>query len=676
MGKIERELRPTVIVTDSDTVLLGHPEAESRRIKRVPKKFQDYTGSKNVSMSDNEYDEPANKKQKVKPSSYSHDLAYHQKLKDGEANHSFEEWKSIRNEVRKMLHASVDVKRLEHLDKLEPWCMVHKLYKCQCKGALMTGQAFELVPPTEENKRVEPVKRSVPIKIIEKPKIVIPSTPEPPSPAELENNLIDDGFSRRVLPIAMGTIREKPKSCVRKIFNSDDGLPKIEIVNLSELINDGIGPIFINIYDDKTTRLNPILRSLLNNKSAIIYFEGYGYFVDKCRVNIANLDFSQMESELDHPIFILQGKDDFPSPSSTSADEFVKYLFKKDSGSFIQITDKARLKEIAEIIESILRNVKKKIEAKIGNEPSELVKEQLSMIRRDRSRSISTSASNSSTHSSPLHFQGLQLTEAPPPGLNTPLMKEFNQIFSMRMQRLVGLVASNTLGLRPSSEMLNKFYLYQWSLLLKSYEEDLVQIWQVTLESEDDKKYQMMVLTDSREVPEIEYAKKENIVNIRKLSISDNLSELTRLILLRIEKASMKNMTILFYGCNGYLRICGIVNSKENYQNGFIAKPSRVTHPRIAAKLQKIYHIWYASKMAREKRRMEELDKQNAVSEIEDWEKDVRKKQHEVRQLNGESKATDIEKGPDVSLNQASQSITGATSLSGMAKKVKSRNFR
>lgn len=661
-----------MIVTDSDTVLLGHPEAESRRIKRVPKKFQDYTGTKNVSMSDHEYDEPASKKQKIKPSSYSHDLAYHQKLKDGESSHSIEELKSIRNEVRKMLHVSVDVRRLEYLDKLEPWCMVHKLYKCQCKGSLMTGQAVELVPPTGERKRDEPIKQSVPAKMIDKPKpkIVTPSlssTPEPPSPAELETNLLDDGFSRRVLPVAMGTIREKPKSCGKAIFNSDDGLPKIEIVNLSELINDGIGPIFINIYDDKTTRLNPILRSLLNNKSAIIYFDGYGYFVDKHRVNVAKLDFSQMESELDHPIFILQGKDDFPSlVSSTSADEFVKFLFKKDSDAFIQITDKVALKDIAGIIETILRNVKKKLEAKIGNDRSELVEEQLSMIRHDRSRSISTSASNSSTHSSPLHFQGLKLTEAPPPGINTPLMKEFNQIFSTRMQRLVSLVASNTLGLRPSSEMLNKFYLYQWSLLLKSYEEDLVQIWQVRLESEDDKKYQMMVLTDSREVPGIEYAKKENIVNIRKLSISDNISELTRLILLRIEKASMKNMTILFYGCNGYLRICGIVNSKESYQNGFVAKPSRVTHPRIAAKIQKIYHIWYASKMAREKRRLEELDKQNAVKEIENLEKDLQKKQQEVRQLNGVSKTNDIEK-TNASLNQ---SITGATLLSGMAKKV------
>lgn len=56
LGKIERQLRPTVIVTDSDTVLLGNQQKESRRIKRVPKKFDDYLkpGLKSAEISGSE----------------------------------------------------------------------------------------------------------------------------------------------------------------------------------------------------------------------------------------------------------------------------------------------------------------------------------------------------------------------------------------------------------------------------------------------------------------------------------------------------------------------------------------------------------------------------------------------------------------------------------------------
>lgn len=238
------------------------------------------------------------------------------------------------------------------------------------------------------------------------------------------------------------------------------------------------------------------------------------------------------------------------------------------------------------------------------------------------------------------------------------------------MQRLVGLVASNTLGLRPATEMINKFYLYQWSLLLKSFEEDLVQIWQVTIESERDKNYQLMVLTDNRDVPAVEHAKKENIVNIRKLSISGNISQLTRLILLRIEKSSMKNMTILFYGCKGYLRICGILNSKESFHKGFIAKPSRATHPRIAAKIQKIYHIWFESKMAQEKRR---LRLENGTPENKEQSDKPTTLDDEPRKLPFKPLTNELkeQEGCPTMKRLLSQPITNALPLSSMARKVK-----
>jgi len=108
--------------------------------------------------------------------------------------------------------------------------------------------------------------------------------------------------------------------------------------------------------------------------------------------------------------------------------------------------------------------------------------------------------------------------------------------------------------------------------------------------------------------------------------MSDDITELTRLILLRVEKASMKNMTILLYGCKGYFRICGMLNSKDNYINGFVAKPTKATHPRIAAKIKKVYHIWYSSRVARIKRAEENALNEQRMIAMKGWIQEKNKK--------------------------------------------------
>lgn len=593
LGKEERELRPTVIVTESDTVLLGNQEKESRRIKRAPKKFEDYHNPLSKTVSDS--DEPAPKKQKVKE--YHHDETFKANLK---GNRSVQEYNIVKNEVKKILHVRVQVYRLK-LTETAPFCMFHRLYKCQCKNIEEIHPKTVFTHPNN-------------VKPIEQPNIVKPTVQiktlnfnymrrnSVNYASYLSSQKEKEIASRAKMQLTAPEL-DKSKLAAVATLNNTLGVPKIEIQNLCDLINGGLGPIYINVYDDKTMRLHPVLRSVLSYKSAIIYMNSNAYFVDKKHVNVDAFDFEFLMKNLRDPIFIIQGKEKPPVPISTK-ENFPKVQFRIDSKRVIRINDRTSVNEISGIIESILRNVRKKLESKIGNNQSELVKEQLSMLTRERSHSMSTATSFSSANSSPLSFKGHRLQEAPPPGLDTENMQEFNKIFSLRMHKLVSVISSNTLGLHPSAEMLNKFYIFQWSLMLSSFEEELIHIWQATLESENGKRYQLLVLTDTAEVPDVEYAKKENIINIRKLSLSDKTSELTRMILLRVEKESLKHMTILMYGCKGYMRICGVLNSKDHYLNGFVAKPTRATHPRIAAKIQKVYHIWHQTKMKMEEKKL------------------------------------------------------------------------
>lgn len=592
LGKIERELRPTVIITDSDTILLGNKQKESRRLKRAPKKFDDYLKPSTKLADHDEHnnsedDDPPTKKYKTKAGAA--ESSY--KPKQRECNFSIEDARTVREEVKRMLHVNVQLTRLRNVSFLEHWCMVHQLYKCSCRGWLVTGEPLNLSSSSNTHRSEPPRRLSIAPSTFKRPRQEsIQSSTLTKEPATVEGAQPTPGISNQA----------KAKTFV--VFHSD-GSPKLELVNIGDLINGGKGPIFINIYNCAEMKMNSVLRSVLNFQSAIVSMDNTAYFIDKKKIDASKLDFTEIIGTLKNPIFILQAKDECLEEKSGPE----KIFFSKSVKSIIQIVEDSALISIQAVIDSILNKVRRIISQKVGENPNENVKQQLLKISRVRELTdsptmptISCSDSVSSNNSSPLSFQGLRLTEAPPPGVDTPMMKAFNGLFTKRMNKLVEFVKSNTMRLCPSREMFNKFYVYKWSLLLKSFEEDLIQIWQATLEGDEGNKYNVLAVTESRFKPDIEHASRNNVVNIRKLSLSDKLTELTRLILLKIEKASMQNMTLLLYGCKGYFRILGILNAKEPYDKVFVAKPSHYTHPRLSKKIEKIYKIWY-SKMSLQK---------------------------------------------------------------------------
>lgn len=513
-----------------------------------------------------------------------------------------EETKQLKEAVKKWIHVNVDIQRLEHLEDIQPWCMLHNLYKCSCKTVVPNE-----IPQENKNEVPLEMKEKEQLDIVKDTTEKLDLTNSPTKEPLIDEEEIEvieiinqenDENSRRVLPMES----DKPRKNICEVQEDIDleeenkeNAPKMEILNISELVNGGIGPIYINIYDTKVNRLNQIFRSILNNKIALVYLDGLGYYLDMKKIDVMKLKFDEIRDELEHPVFIIRPKNyKTDEESSKICGDFVSLLFKDDSELLKQIMDKALLKEISRIIEIILQSVRKKIAAQIGDEPTDFVKEQLSLITRDR---LNSNSSVSSADTSPLQFNGKQLEKAPPPGFETETMKDFNKIFSMRMQKLCAIIRSNSLGLHPLDGYVNKFYIYKWSLLLKSFEEDLINIWQVKQNDELNKNYFMYIITSTSTPPNVENADTENIANIKKLPLS-NISALIKMILLRIENFKTINMTVLLFGCKGYFRICGLLNSKENYFDGVSAKPTKQTHPRLTAKIQKVYNIWYGLKKA------------------------------------------------------------------------------
>lgn len=641
LAKEEKEFRSTIILTDYDTVLLGTRDNEGRRPKRVPKKYDDYC---NIQEDDSEPAAKVMKLHKITNDSGTNAISSSKiepifnEVNSHRTNDkyliSIDDLSIVKEEVKRMLHVSVDIRRLAFFDDIEPWCLVHCLYKCACKGKSTDGEAFKydnLVANSssfsEENvddknyqrnvqdkKRIQMMTRSDhsyhsyqdPI-ICQKRRlyqdyIITPPPPNYPYSREeleyLKLSLDDErSFSEKTT---------KNTSNMNGIDSSDQA-PKIEIVNINQLLNMKKGPIFINIYDAKTNRSNSILRSIIINKNALVYLDGCGYFVDKTLIDINNLSFDDQIKKIESPIFILQSKEGSSSATAVSGD-FFELMYEGTVNAITEVEDIETLHAISNIIEIILQNVRRKIELSLSGEESSLqVLKQISMINLDKTVSSFSSVSPSFNHAN-------YSTPNLHPGLNTETMQEFNSIFSVRMQRLCAVIKSNTLGLRPSDELLNKFYIYRWDYLLKAFEEDLIQLWQATLVCKSGAIFVLMVLSDTNIKPKIENVQQENIINIKKLqALNVKPTELSKLILLRIENASTKNMAVLLYGCRGYFRLCGILNSKEEYINGFVAKPKRKTHPRLTEKIQNVYNMWRASK---QKHNNENIKKKISIQHV------------------------------------------------------------
>ncbi|XP_053658703.1 uncharacterized protein LOC128707771 [Anopheles marshallii] len=126
LAKEEREFTPTVILTKNTTVLVQNKESECRRLKKKPKKYDDYYNDQSVQC-----------------------LLNGGSVKDvsGYISKPPPNAKPL-SENERMRHAHVLLNKLPQLTDIEPLCMVHDLYRCFCGGKATQGKPFSF---TEEN---------------------------------------------------------------------------------------------------------------------------------------------------------------------------------------------------------------------------------------------------------------------------------------------------------------------------------------------------------------------------------------------------------------------------------------------------------------------------------------------------------------------------------------------
>lgn len=133
LARVEKDFTSTVVLSDNNMFVLPNINGLGKRNKKKPKRYNEcllMDGSMDILD-----------------------------MGEGTANDGYD--RDDRNcstfidstaELEKMRHARVHIPRINVLGSLEPWCMVHYLYRCFCKYEATSGKPFVMTEDNQSSK--------------------------------------------------------------------------------------------------------------------------------------------------------------------------------------------------------------------------------------------------------------------------------------------------------------------------------------------------------------------------------------------------------------------------------------------------------------------------------------------------------------------------------------------
>lgn len=122
LAKEEKEFKSTIVVSDTDMFVLPNSSTANKRSSRKPKRFN----SDDTTVNDPEMEAIWGAKRK--------------RRSDLKADTITEMPSNLLNDMQ---HVAVRLDRLPDCN-IEPWCMIHQLYKCHCKCKSQKGRPFTI----------------------------------------------------------------------------------------------------------------------------------------------------------------------------------------------------------------------------------------------------------------------------------------------------------------------------------------------------------------------------------------------------------------------------------------------------------------------------------------------------------------------------------------------------
>lgn len=135
LAKEEKDFTSTIVVSDHDMFVLPNSVRSTKRNTKKPKRYNEclpnYDSSEELDATLPAQSPPKRARQTVV-----NEYAYDQTIIDS------------------MRHVTVHVPKLPELD-VEPWCMIHCLYKCYCDGTAIVGKPFSFTNANATDKAID-----------------------------------------------------------------------------------------------------------------------------------------------------------------------------------------------------------------------------------------------------------------------------------------------------------------------------------------------------------------------------------------------------------------------------------------------------------------------------------------------------------------------------------------
>lgn len=123
LAPVQRGFTSAVVLTNSNTILMSNSE-DRKRNRTKPKRYFDYTANGDTNEEDEEDPVVAEW--------------------PGEDAKGVSRKGTCHEDIEKMRHCSVNLPQIPQLEVLEPWCIVHELYRCFCGNKRIEGRPFKL----------------------------------------------------------------------------------------------------------------------------------------------------------------------------------------------------------------------------------------------------------------------------------------------------------------------------------------------------------------------------------------------------------------------------------------------------------------------------------------------------------------------------------------------------
>ncbi|XP_055678449.1 uncharacterized protein LOC129787134 [Lutzomyia longipalpis] len=568
LARAEKDFSSTVVLTNNNTFLLSNSsEEKSKRSRTVPRKFGDYVRT---------------------------EVAEEELLKGKtvDATVRFPSVKGKRGrrqvdpEIEKMRHVSVVLRPITHIvQNMEPWCMIHELYRCFCKGDAVSGKPFLLTQVDGKHIALSEELVAKPSEYRKLSKKSSKNSFDSDPMRDVSLIVSEDNESQQSSVLTTSQISQFMSPAAAEMDNDDaiiaDYLQNIQKARIRTYKR---GEPTAHIFRGSVSRCVPFNKStqVILNKQNAHRVRKFIYAMERTPLILSLLKrrYTESVSKSRKEIQRDAGSKLVPAAMthtdtlrSTVINNRKDYSGKRQSqGSGKFVESNSGDAEYSNAIPSLDAS---SVNDQSSNSATDPVVPVISSVTSLNTQKEVRRDSFDETSGSQEHSQtDVQMT----------LLNKLN----MMVSKMMTTIAKNEEKLMLDAPQINKITTIKWINLLQGYRSYTLHMWEVHYTEK-----LHLLITRSNKVPEVPPGYIE-IFEVRKMR--NPSSEFSRMLAQSYDLKNIDKYAALLFGHKDYWQVIGFLNKTSKVQNSATKylSVSKETHPQVASKISKLYDILLA----------------------------------------------------------------------------------